>query len=85
MQTYISLTQIDLNEGKIDLALRHSIKATEIDPNNPQVWYVLGVVYAQSGQTDKAEDSFNNSLRVSPTFKPSRDALLELKNIKSTS
>jgi len=77
-QTYLSLVQIDLTENRLDLALDHSQKALQIQQNNPQAWYVFGVVLLNSGNQDKAKEAFKNALVLVPDFQPAKDALIML-------
>lgn len=81
-QTYLSLTQIDLMENQINLALAHSQKAVQIQPNNPQSAYVLGVVYAQAGNLDQAELVFKTILEAYPQYKLASDALANIAALK---
>jgi protein O-mannosyl-transferase len=78
-QTYLSLTQIDMMENKLDLAIEHASKAVEIEPTNPQAAYVLAVVYAQTGQLSQAQQLLESILRSAPGYKPAEDALRQLK------
>ena len=78
MQTYISLTQIDLNEGKLDLALEHSSKAIELDPNNSLTRYVKAIVLNGMGLIDEAKKEAEISLRINPDFQPAKELLLKL-------
>lgn len=80
-QTYLSLTQIDLHEKKADLALAHAAKAVELQPNDPQSNYVLGIVKAQIGQFDEAKKIFQGILTVYPTYTPASEALASLESI----
>ena len=77
-QTYMSLIQIDLNERNGEQAMIHSSKLLEANPNDPQSRYVVGVVLAQFGQTDKAKEMFKSILVNYPNYTQARRALLEL-------
>lgn len=74
-QTYISLTQIDLMEGKINEALAHATKAAELQPGNPQPLYVLAAVYAQAGRAGEAAELLKKILSVYPNYQPARQML----------
>jgi len=78
-QTYLSLTQIDLMENNISLAMEHARKAVEIDPSNPQAAYVLAVVYAQGGRAVEAEALLSDILKKVPDYQPAVQALKQLK------
>ena len=77
-QTYLSLIQIDLTEKKYDLALEHSKKYVDMQPNDPQAWYVYGVVNSQAGLTDEALKIFSLILEKYPSYKPAKDAMIQL-------
>jgi Flp pilus assembly protein TadD len=76
------LTQIDLNEGKFDLALNHASEAVKIQPNDSQANFVLGIVYAQIGKIEEAKKIMKQILTAYPDYKMARDALTQLENIK---
>ncbi len=80
-QTYLSLVQIDLLEGKIQLAMEHANKAVEIQPNDPQSAYVVAVVYAQGGEFEKAEQILKNILQAYPNYTQASETLKQLKAI----
>jgi len=82
-QTYLSLTQIDITEKRGDLAFMHAQKAVELQPQDPQSLYVLGVVNAQFGQPDEAIKIFESILAVYPTYEPVVNALREIKTMLS--
>lgn len=77
-QTYLSLTQIDLMERNTDLALAHAKKILELQPNNLQAIYVMGVVQAETGNKEEAKKIFNYILQVVPGYSPAREALSRL-------
>jgi len=79
-QTYLSLTQIDLNEKKYDLALMHAAKAVEIQPSDPQAMFVYGLVKAEMGKIEEAKNIFKQILSVYPDYKMARDVLIKLGN-----
>lgn len=77
-QTYISLIQIDLMEKKYDLAGFHAQKLLQLQPNNPQAWFIKAVVLAQTGNITGAKEALENSLRIDPNFKQSKDMMTQL-------
>lgn len=78
VQSYISLTQIDLAEKKYDLALQHSESAYKLDQTNPQTAYILGAVKLQTGNMSEAKSIFENILRQYPNYSLAREALLQM-------
>lgn len=77
-QTYMSLVQIDLTLKDKELALKDAGKLLELSVDNPQSWYIMGVVQAQVGNLDEAKTSMKKCLELNPQFKPASDALLQL-------
>jgi Flp pilus assembly protein TadD len=53
-------------EGFHEEALRELNAAREIDPDDPQIAYELGVGHALAGDFDKANDAFGDSVRLDP-------------------
>ena len=51
-----------LREGKPTQALGELLKAAELDPNNPQIHNVLGMVYLEKGMPAQAIDQFQKAL-----------------------
>jgi type IV pilus assembly protein PilF len=52
--------------GQMDIALEELGTAKALDPTNPQVYNVYGLVYAMLGERDKAEDSFRQAIALAP-------------------
>lgn len=53
-------------QGNYRVALDELRQAIEIDPNYAPVYGVLGLVYADLGDRDRAEDAFQHGLRITP-------------------
>jgi len=77
-QTYLSLTQIDLLEKKMDLALKHAAISVQLQQENPQSWYVLAVVQGQAGLINDAKTSVKNALILDPNYQAARDLLTSI-------
>lgn len=41
------------------------------DPNNKDLYYVIGTIYSESNKFDKAEDALNKSLELDPNYEKS--------------
>ncbi|HEX8923253.1 MAG TPA: hypothetical protein VF828_00785, partial [Patescibacteria group bacterium] len=82
-QSYFSLTQIDLNEGKFQQAINDATGAVKLQQSNPQAWYVLAVVYAQAGYLDEANKAVANCLQLAPQYKPAIDLTAQIKQLQS--
>jgi len=79
-QTYMSLIQVDMMDKRPEAALEDALMATKVMPDNPQTWYVLGVVQSQLGKNVEAQVSMQKSLRLVPDYKPAIDALVQLRS-----
>lgn len=77
-QAYLSLTQIGLMEKNGEQAIKDATAATQVQPQNAQTWYVLGVVQSQVGRNDLAMESMKKALTVDPGYKPANDAMVQL-------
>jgi type IV pilus assembly protein PilF len=53
-------------QGNFTVALDELRQAIEIDPNYAPVYGVLGLVYNDLGERDRAEDAFQRGLRLAP-------------------
>lgn len=62
------LIQLD----RIDEAKNGLIAAIEKEPDNPQLYFSLGVMYDQLKEIDNARKTYEKSLEVDPTFYNSR-------------
>lgn len=62
------LIQLD----KIDEAKNGLISAIEKEPENPQLYFSLAIMYDQLGELDDARKAYENSLQADPTFFNSR-------------
>jgi len=60
------LVQLDLEEGRIDLAKRHATKLVTFDSENPTARFALGIYYQDRGENEEAESHYRKSLKVRP-------------------
>ena len=51
---------------KLDLALKEYLKVKNLDPDCPEVWYSIGLVYADKGNDKQALEKFQMALNLSP-------------------
>ena len=54
--------------GNIEEAIRIMLKATEIEPNDPEAQYNLGSAFHDIGQSEKASACFTEATRLKPEF-----------------
>lgn len=66
--THMRLGDSLLQEGKPTPALGELLKAVELDPENPVIRNVLGVVYLEKGMFPQAIGSFKKSLELDPKY-----------------
>lgn len=57
-----------VREGRSYEALKELKKALEINQENAEAWYYVGVVYLQLNDFKKAASAFQSSLKLKPTF-----------------
>ena len=52
--------------GQMDVALEELNEAATLDPTNPRVYNIYGLVYAMLGDNPKAEQNFQRALALAP-------------------
>jgi type IV pilus assembly protein PilF len=52
--------------GQMEVALEELNEAASLDPSNPRVYNILGLVYAMLGENAKAEQNFQRALSLAP-------------------
>ncbi len=52
-----------LEQRNLPAAMKELMKASELDPANPEIDVVLGMAYQNRGDLEKAEESFRNAIR----------------------
>jgi len=77
-QSYISLTQVALYQGDLNGAYGYATKLVEAQPQNPQAYYVIGVVLAQGGKIDDAKQAMAKALELSPGYGPALGFLQQI-------
>ena len=75
IKAYQSLIQVYLNKGKEDSALYFTLKAREIDPRNPDFYYLEGRVFQKKELKKSAELAYLNCLKFDSIYTP---AILQL-------
>ncbi len=61
--------------GELDLAIELGLEAIEIDPGLSVTYFAMAMVYAESGQIQKAQDALKSLLLIDPNF--SRRAFMQ--------
>ena len=60
-----------LEEGKFQDALSYFEQSLLIEPDNPNLWNLKGVVLRSLGRYDEASECYNKSLEIDPRDKDS--------------
>ncbi len=76
--SYLSLIQIDLMEKNAPLVVEHVKKLLDLQPNNPQSWYVAAVVSAQMGNKQQAIELVQKALSIDPNYSLASNLLQQL-------
>lgn len=68
-----SMTELSIGEelaiqGRLDAALLHARRATELDPKNAVAFYNLGTMLQSRGELDAAAESFRRTLKIRPDY-----------------
>jgi type IV pilus assembly protein PilF len=53
--------------GQMDVALEELGNAKSLDPSNPRIYNLYGLVYAMLGEQAKAEENFKQAIAIAPT------------------
>lgn len=77
-KTYSSIIiQISLIDPKYQKDAEKSlISLTELAPNDPKIYYNLGLLYARKGEWEKAEDMLKKSIYLKSNYKEARLAIV---------
>jgi tetratricopeptide (TPR) repeat protein len=71
----ISLVNINLQKGDVAATEKYINKALELDPQNKQLYYVLGTSYMDKKENDKATAALQKALEIDPSY---NEALYQL-------
>jgi tetratricopeptide (TPR) repeat protein len=72
---YRNIIRIYLNKGNDDSALFYTLKAREINPHNPDLYYAEGRIYQKKDMKQSALLSYKNCVKTDSLYAP---ALLQL-------
>jgi len=68
----------DADPDNLAKAVKHYRKAASLDPKNSEVHFNLGLIYAMTGQAEKARDCYEDYLRLEPQEHDKTDLLYGL-------
>lgn len=57
-----------LEQRNLPSAMRELVKASELDPDNPEIDMALGLAYQARGDQGKSEEHFRNAIRKKPDY-----------------
>jgi len=64
-----------LDQRNLPAAMRELAKASELDPDNPEVEMVLGLTYQARGDLSKAEEHLRRAISMKPDYADARNNL----------
>lgn len=82
LESYKFIARAMLHNGHENMSVHYLIKAQQILPNDPEVYYHLGQYSMFVDAPKEAETMFKHCLLLSPTYTPAKDRLKELKKKK---
>jgi tetratricopeptide (TPR) repeat protein len=65
----IDIVNIHLRNNDIISAEKYVAEAVSLEPNNKELYYVLGTSYLTQGLNEKAEEALNKALEIDPAYK----------------
>jgi tetratricopeptide (TPR) repeat protein len=65
----IDIVNIHLRNNDIISAEKYVAEAVSLEPNNKELYYVLGTSYLTQGLNEKAEESLNKALEIDANYK----------------
>ncbi|MDR0427959.1 MAG: tetratricopeptide repeat protein, partial [Dysgonamonadaceae bacterium] len=63
-----NLINVNVSLGKIEEAKAYLIKATQVSPNNPELYKALGQVYESDKNNEKAIENLEKALELDPAY-----------------
>ena len=54
--------------GKADEAMKGLNDAIENEPDNPDLYFTLGILHEELGNLDKARDAYENAVKIDPSY-----------------
>lgn len=73
--SFLPLAEVYRREGRSDVAMRLCLRGLQRYPENVDAHFLLGRLYRDAGETEKALDEWDIALRLDAGHRPSRRAL----------
>lgn len=80
--TYLVYVNVQLKTG-LNEAHQFARKAIQLEPDNPQHHYHLGLVFELAGHEQKAKQKFNQALEINPRYQDALTALQKYQHKES--
>ena len=64
-----------IEQRNLPMAMQELAKASELDPDNPEIDMALGLAYQARGDLSKAEENFRRAIRKRPEYADARNNL----------
>jgi len=74
-----------LEQRNLPAAMRELTKASELDPENPEIDMTLGLAYQKRGDLEKAEEYLRSAIRKKPDYAEAHNNLGNLLSLKGKS
>ncbi|MGD9193209.1 MAG: tetratricopeptide repeat protein, partial [Desulfobacterales bacterium] len=85
INAHYNLGTIYHKQGRLDPAIRHYVKVTELDPEYIEAHYRLGVAYAMQGKLNRAVLEWKKVLQLDPHHSNARNNLKKANEILKSS
>lgn len=79
LESYKFVGKALLNNGYVNLAAKYLLEGQKILPNDPEIYYHLGLYSLQVNAPAEARNMFKHCILISPAYTPAKDRLRELK------
>ncbi len=80
-EDYLDIGKLYFLNQRYDEAMPAFKKVIEIEPENPQGYYNLGLVFESKNMLLEAKEMFTKTLELDPKFKPAEEHLSKLVGI----
>ncbi len=65
---YLERAAVYYQEGRLAEALEEALKAREADPENPEVYNLIGLIYMDRNEYSKAKENFKKAISLRPQY-----------------
>lgn len=72
VENQIQMSVASVRRGNFKQALKDIDKARDLDRNNPEIYFVYGIIYYALNDYDKAEENYKRALRLNSEYSEAR-------------